>query len=569
VTAAISTAPAARAGTDPDRYKWIALSNTTLAVLLATLDASITLIAMPDIFRGIHLDPLVPSNSFYLLWMILGYLVVTSVLIVSLGRLGDMFGRVRIYNLGFVIYTVASLLLTIDWMTGRAGATYLIVFRILQGVGGACLLANAAAIITDAFPANQRGMALGINNIVGVSGMFVGLILGGLLAPVDWRLVFLISVPVGLFGTVWAYLKLEERSTPRRAPIDWLGNVTFALGLVLLMVAVTYGIRPAGGHSTGWASARVLGLLAGSIVSLALFARVERRVANPMFRLPLFKIRAFTFGTLSTFLSAVARGGLMFMLIIWLQGIWLPEHGYSFTSTPLWAGIYMVPLILGMLVAGPTSGYLSDRFGARGFATGGMVGAALSFFLLTLLPTDFPYPLFALILLLNGVSMGMFASPNRAAVMNSLPPGDRGAGGGMNQTFQNSAQVLSIGIFFTLMIIGLASSLPHTLSSGLHAHGVPVATAHTIGALPPVSILFAAFLGYNPIQHLVGPHVLGMLSAHNQAVLTGPTFFPHLISAPFRSGLHAAFAFAIVACLIAAAASFMRGERYEHIEPAT
>ena len=569
VTAAISTAPAARAGTDPDRYKWIALSNTTLAVLLATLDASITLIAMPDIFRGIHLDPLVPANSFYLLWMILGYLVVTSVLIVSLGRLGDMFGRVRIYNLGFVIYTVASLLLTIDWMTGRAGATYLIAFRIAQGVGGACLLANAAAIITDAFPANQRGMALGINNIVGVSGMFVGLILGGLLAPVDWRLVFLISVPVGLFGTVWAYLKLEERSTPRRAPIDWLGNVTFALGLVLMMVAVTYGIRPAGGHSTGWASARVLGLLAGSIVSLALFVRVERRAANPMFRLPLFKIRAFAFGSLSTFLSAVARGGLLFMLIIWLQGIWLPEHGYSFTSTPLWAGIYMVPLIVGMLVAGPTSGYLSDRFGARGFATGGMVGAALSFFLLELLPTDFPYPLFALILLLNGVSMGMFASPNRAAVMNSLPPGDRGAGGGMNQTFQNSAQVLSIGIFFTLMIVGLASSLPHTLSSGLHAHGVPVATAHTIGALPPVSILFAAFLGYNPIQQLVGPHVLGTLSVHNQAVLTGPTFFPHLISAPFRSGLHAAFAFAIVACLIAAAASFMRGERYEHIEPAT
>ena len=186
-------------------------------MLLATLDASITLIAMPDIFRGIHLDPLAPANSFYLLWMILGYLVVTSVLIVSLGRLGDMYGRVKIYNLGFVIYTVASLLLAIDWMTGAAGATYLIVFRIVQGIGGACLLANAAAIITDAFPANQRGMALGINNIVGVSGMFVGLVLGGMLAPIDWRLVFLISVPVGLFGTVWAYLKLEERSTPRRA----------------------------------------------------------------------------------------------------------------------------------------------------------------------------------------------------------------------------------------------------------------------------------------------------------------------------------------------------------------
>jgi len=544
-----------------DRYKWIALSNTTLGVLLATLDASITLIAMPDIFRGIHLDPLVPANSFYLLWMILGYLVVSSVLIVSLGRLGDMYGRVRTYNLGFVIYTVASLLLTVDWMTGRAGATYLIVFRIVQGIGGACLLANAAAIITDAFPAHERGMALGINNIVGVSGMFVGLVLGGLLAPIDWRLVFLISVPVGLFGTVWGYLKLEERSLPRRAAIDWPGNVTFALGLVLIMVAVTYGIRPYGSHPTGWGSPRVLALLGGSALSLIAFAIIEKRVREPMFRLPLFRIRAFTFGTLSTFLAAIARGGLMFMLIIWLQGIWLPRHGYSFTETPLWAGIYMLPLTLGMLIAGPTSGYLSDRYGARPFATGGMVGAAISFGLLIALPIDFAYPLFALVLLLSGISMGMFASPNRAAVMNSLPPADRGAGGGMNQTFQNSAQVLSIGIFFTLMIVGLASTLPQTLSTGLEAHGVSAGTAQQVADLPPVSILFAAFLGYNPIQHLVGPHVLGALSAHDQAALTGSAFFPNLISGPFRTGLHSAFAFAIVACLVGAAASLLRGGR--------
>ncbi len=543
-----------------DRYKWIALSNTTLGVLLATLDASITLIAMPDIFRGIHLDPLVPSNSFYLLWMILGYLVVTSVMIVSLGRLGDMYGRVRIYNLGFLIYTVASVFLTVDWMTGQAGATYLIGLRLVQGLGGACLLANAAAIITDAFPSNQRGMALGINNIVGVSGMFVGLVLGGILAPIDWRLVFLISVPVGVFGTVWAYLKLEERSTPRRAPIDWGGNITFALGLVLVMVAVTYGIRPYGSHATGWTSPRVLLLLGGAAASFAAFAVAERRVADPMFRLPLFRSRAFTFGTMSTFLSAVARGGLMFMLIIWLQGIWLPEHGYSFERTPLWAGIYMLPLTLGMLIAGPTSGFLSDRFGARPFATAGMVGAAASFGLLLLLPTDFAYPEFAAILALNGIAMGMFASPNRAAVMNSLPPGDRGAGGGMNQTFQNSAQVLSIGIFFTLMVLGLASTLPSTMVSGLQAHGVHHATAERLAHLPPVSILFAAFLGYNPIQHLLGPHALHALSAHDRSQLVGPSFFPNLISGPFRDGLHAAFTFAIVACLVAAAASLMRGQ---------
>jgi MFS family permease len=547
-----------------DSYKWIALSNTTLAVLLATLDASITLIAMPDIFRGIKLDPLVPGNTFYLLWMVLGYLVVSSVLIVSLGRLGDMFGRVKIYNLGFVIYTVASLLLTVDWMTGRAGATYLIVFRIFQGIGGAFLLANSAAILTDAFPANQRGMALGINNIVGVSGLFVGLILGGLLAPINWRMVFLISVPVGLFGTVWAYMKLRELSTPKRTSVDWPGNVTFALGLILIMVAITYGIRPYGTHATGWTSPRVIGLLAAGALSLVAFAVIELNARDPMFNLALLRIRAFTFGTLATFLSAIARGGLMFMLIIWLQGIWLPLHGYDFTQTPLWAGIYMFPLTIGMLISGPTSGYLSDRYGARPFATGGMIAAALSFGLLMLLPIDFSYPVFAVILFMTGVSMGLFASPNRAAVMNSLPPGDRGAGGGMNQTFQNSAQVLSVGIFFSLMILGLASSLPHTMSAGLQAHGVAAADAHRIGQTPPVSVLFAAFLGYNPIQHLAGAHVLSSLPGHAQAVITGRSFFPQLISGPFQTGLHEAFMFAIGACLVAALASLMRGGIYHH-----
>jgi MFS family permease len=545
-----------------DSYKWFALSNCTLAVLLATLDVSITIIAMPDIFRGIHLDPLVPSNSFYLLWMILGYMIVGSVLIVSLGRLGDMFGRVRIYNLGFVIYTAASLLLTVDWLTGRAGADYLIVLRIVQGIGGACLMANAAAIITDAFPENQRGMALGINNIVGVSGMFIGLLLGGLLAPVNWRLVFLISVPVGLFGTVWAYLHLREIGVHKRARIDWWGNITFAAGLICLMIAITHGIRPAGGHSTGWGSTQVLVLLGVSVALLAAFVVVERRVPDPMFRLHLFRIRAFTFGSLSTFLSSVARGGLMFMLIIWLQGIWLPEHGYNFADTPLWAGIYMLPLTGGMLISGPVSGYLSDRFGARPFASGGMVGVAISFALLMVLPTEFPFVPFALVLAFSGISMGMFASPNRAGVMNSLPPGDRGAGGGMNQTFQNSAQVISIGIFFTLMIDGLSGSLPHALGSGLLAHGVPAAAATAASHLPPISVLFAAFLGYNPIAHLVGAHALAGVSAHNHMLLTGRSFFPHLISGPFRSGLNETFIFSIVACLIAAGASLLRGGRY-------
>ena len=543
-------------------YKWLVLSNTTLAVLLATLDGSITIIAMPAIFRGIKLDPLQAGNSVYLLWMVLGYLIVSSVLIVSLARLGDMFGRVRLYNMGFVIYTVASLLLAVDWMTGAAGATYLVGFRLVQGVGGAFLLANSAPILADAFPANQRGMALGINNIVGVSGMFIGLVLGGILAPINWRLVFLISVPVGLFGTVWAYLKLQELSTPHKAKVDWLGNLTFALGLILVMVSITYGIRPYGHHPTGWTSPRVLILLGSGLLSLITFVIIESRQEDPMFRLPLLRIRAFSFGTLSTFLASVARGGLMFMLIIWLQGIWLPLHGVDFTQTPLRAGLYMLPLTVGMLLSGPTFGYLSDRYGARLFATTGMLCTAGCFVGLWLLPTDFNDVVFSAILLLMGISFGMFASPNRAAVINSLPLADRGAGSGMNQTFQNSAQVLSVGIFFSLMIIGLASALPHTLTAGLQAHGVQAGTAMRIGQTPPVSVLFAAFLGYNPARELIGPHVLGTLSVHSQAVLTGRSFFPELISGPFRSGLHVAFGFAIVACLIAAGASLLRGERY-------
>jgi MFS family permease len=565
-TNGVGPVPADVRGTTADprgeRYKWVALSNTTVGVVLATIDASIMLIAMPDIFRGIGLNPLTPGNSFYLLWMILGFLIVSSVLVVSLGRLGDMFGRVKMYNLGFIVYTAASLLLTIDPLMSKAGALWLIVGRILQGVGAAFLIANSGAILTDAFPTNQRGLALGINNIAGISGTFIGLILGGLLAPIDWRLVFLISVPFGLFGTVWSYLKLRDLGERHPAKIDWAGNVTFAAGLILVMIGITYGIEPAGGHDMGWTSVRVLTELGAGVASLIAFAVIETHVAAPMFRLPLFRIRAFTFGTMSTFLSAVGRGGLMFMLIIWLQGIWLPEHGYSFTKTPLWAGIYMLPLTAGFLLAGPVSGILSDRLGARPFATGGMIAAACAFILLLLLPVDFVYWHFALILLLEGVAMGAFAAPNRAGVMNSLPARDRGVGGAMNSTFQNSAQVLSIGIFFTLMIIGLSSTLSTSLVHGLMAHGVDASTAHRVGNLPPVSILFAAFLGYNPIQTLVGGKVLSRLSPANHAALTGHSFFPTLISKPFHSGLTEAFIFAATACLVAALASWSRGTRY-------
>jgi MFS family permease len=551
----------------PDSYKWTALINTTMGVLMATIDGSIVLIALPDIFRGIKLNPLLPGNSFYLLWMILGFLVVTSVLVVSLGRLGDMYGRVKMYNLGFAVFTFFSLLLTITWMTGVSGALWLIVMRVFQGVGGAMVFANSSAIITDAFPSHQRGMALGINGVAATSGTFIGLILGGLLAPIDWRLIFLVSVPIGLFCTVWAYTKLVDLTPPHKTSIDWLGNITFAVGLIAVMVGITYGIEPYGHHTMGWMNPVVIAELSVGVALLVLFSYIERHTAEPMFRLPLFRIRAFSAGTFASFLSAVGRGGLMFTLIIWLQGIWLPEHGYDFARTPLWAGIYMLPLTVGFLIAGPISGVLSDRYGARGFATGGMLCSALSFLLLERLPVDFGYWTFAPLLMLLGLSNGLFMSPNRAAVMNSLPVEHRGAGSGMMTTFQNSAQVLSIGIFFSLMIVGLSGVLPGAMYAGLIHQGVPTQVASRVAHLPPVSTLFAALLGYNPMAHLLGPSVLAHLSASNRAVLEGRSFFPHLISAPFHDGLHAAFGFAIGACVLAAAASWIRGGRYVYVEP--
>ncbi len=544
---------------DSDRYKWLVLSNTTLGVLMATIDTSIVLIALPDIFQGIHIDPLQPGNTFYLLWMILGFMIVTSVLVVSLGRLGDMLGRVRMYNLGFVVYTFFSLLLSVTWMSGTSAAIWLVVMRLFQGVGAAFLIANSTAILTDAFPEHQRGMAIGINQIAGISGMFIGLILGGLLGPIQWRLIFIISVPIGLFGSVWAYLKLREVPTKRDHDVDWTGNLTFAVGLIALMVAVTYGIQPYGGHDMGWTSPLVLGCFVIGLVSLASFARVESRSPDPMFRLSLFRIRAFSAGSISTLLAAVGRGGLMFTMVIWLQGIWLPLHGYSFSSTPLWAGIALLPLTGGFLLAGPLCGYLSDRYGSRPFTVTGMVGAATSFLLLQFLPADFSYPAFGGLLLLNGLAMGAFSAPNRVSVMNALPPEHRGVGSGMNSTFQNSGQVLSIGIFFTLMIIGLSRTLPHALYLGLLGQGVASATAHHVSTLPPVSTLFAAFLGYNPMVHLLGPHVLAALSPSARATVLGRRFFPTIIQKAFVTGLHPALDFAAFICTVAALTSWMRG----------
>src|SRR5580704_10278002 len=511
-------------------------------MMMATIDGSIVIIAMPAIFRGIHLSPLAPGNISYVLWMIMGYLLVQAVLVVTLGRLGDMFGRVMIYNLGFVVFTLASIALSFDPAQGSAGALWLILWRVGQAFGGAMLMSNSAAILTDAFPAKQRGMALGVNQVVGIAGQFIGLLLGGLLAAWDWRAVFWVNVPIGVWGTFWAYRSLREIAATRRAKIDWAGNVLFAIGATSLLAAITYGIQPYGGHATGWTSPLVVSGLAGGVAFLVVFCIVETKIAEPMFRMGLFKIRAFTAGNAASLMSSMARGGLQFMLVIWLAGIWLPLHGYDYTVTPLWAGIYMLPLTAGFLIAGPISGYLSDRYGSRLFATAGLLVAACGFTGLMLLPINFPYPVFAAIIFCNGIGSGLFASPNTSSIMSSVPAQHRGAASGMRSVFMNSGMSLSIGFFFSLMIAGLASTLSKTLSAGLRAQGVPAAAAHHIANLPPVSTLFSALLGYNPVQGMLAPTgVLAKLPAHNVAVLSGHQFFPSLISAPFHHGLEIVF----------------------------
>jgi EmrB/QacA subfamily drug resistance transporter len=547
-------------------YKWIALSNTTVGVLLATINQSIVIISLPAIFRGVGLDPLAPGNTSYLLWMLMGYLLVSAVLVVALGRLGDMLGRVRIYNLGFAVFTVSSILLSVDPFHGSSGALWLIGWRVVQGVGGAMLMANSTAILTDAFGPDERGMALGINQVAALAGSFIGLVAGGLLSEWDWRAVFLVSVPVGILGTVWSYASLKETGRKQRVRIDWWGNVTFAVGLTALLAAITYGIQPYGGRTEGWTNPFVLTGLIGGVALLVAFVLVETKVTDPLFHLSLFRIRAFAAGNIAALLSSIARGGMQFMLIIWLQGIWLPLHGYDFEQTPLWAGIYLLPLTAGFLLAGPLSGRLSDRHGARLLSTGGLLLVAATFLGLLLLPVDFPYWAFAGLIALNGIGSGLFSAPNTSAVMSSVPAGQRGVASGMRATAMNAGTVLSIGVFFSLLIAGLARSLPGTLGSGLQAAGVPADAAAQAAGLPPVGSVFAAFLGVNPVQQILGPDVLAKLSPDAVAQLTGRSFFPGLISGPFHSGLVVVFTAAIVMSVVAAAVSWARGSRYVHAE---
>jgi MFS family permease len=564
VDAAVAETARRRMRMDHDHplYKWVALSNTTLGTLLATINSSIVLISLPAIFRGIGLNPLAPGNVGYLLWMLMGYLVVTAVLVVLFGRLGDMFGRVRIYNLGFVVFTLAAVALSFDPFHLDGGAMWLIGWRVIQGVGGAMLMASSSAILTDAFPANQRGMALGVNMVAAVAGGFLGLLIGGVLAEWDWRAIFWVGVPVGVVGTLWSFRSLREVGVRNPGRLDWAGTVTLGVGLTVLLTGITYGIQPYGESTTGWSNPWVFGSIAVAVLLLVAFCFVELRVAQPIINIRLFRNTAFGMGNLAGLMSSVGRGGLQFMLIIWLQGIWLPLRGYEFESTPLWAAIYMLPVTVGFLVAGPLAGLLSDRFGARPFTVGGMLLMAASFIALLMIPVDFDYWVFALLIFLNGLGGGIFTAPNTAAIMSSVPAAERGAASGVRATFFNAGSSLSIGIFFSLMIVGLANTLPSAMSAGLQEQGVSATVAHEVSNLPPVGSLFAAFLGYNPIEELLAPYGALQQPGVNAEVLTGQSFFPHLITQPFHTGLVVVFGAAAVMMLIGAVASLFNPGRY-------
>jgi MFS family permease len=533
---------------------------------MATVNSSIILISLPAIFRGVHINPLSPGNVGYLLWLLQGYLLVTAVLVVSLGRLGDIMGRVRIYNFGFAVFTVGSVALSLDPYLGGSGALWLVLWRLVQGVGGAMLFANSSAILVDAFPADQRGLAMGINQVAAIGGSFIGLIVGGLLSVGDWRLVFWISVPFGLLGTIWGYVSLRDNGQRVKAKIDWWGNVTFAVGLTSLLVAIVYGIQPYKASSMGWTSPRVVSFFIIGVIFLVAFNIIETRAEAPMFNIRLFKIKPFFAGSIAGLLAAIARGGLQFMLIIWLQGIWLPLHGYDYSSTPLWAGIYMLPLTVGFLIAGPLSGYLSDRHGARILSTVGLGVFGLSFVGLMVLPVNFAYPVFALLVMANGIGGGMFSAPNTTAVMNSVPADQRGGAAGIQAAFMNSGMVLSIGVFFSLMIVGLTNSLPSQLLKGLSANGVSPSTAQLIAHEPAVGSLFSSFLGFNPLKsQLVSQQASGLTHAQ-WTHLTGRHYFPSLIESPLHQGLIIVFSTAFILSAIAAVFSWIRGDRYVHDE---
>ena len=555
------------AGARGSSYKWVALSVVVISSLMGSINMSIVLISLPAIFNGIHINPL--TSFQYLLWILMGYGLVTATLLLSFGRLSDMYGRVKMFRLGFLIFTLGSILLYLTPSTGDAGAIEIIAFRVIQAVGSALFMANSAAILTDAFSPNERGKALGLNMVAFTTGQFIGLILGGVLAYFDWRFVFLVSVPFGLLGTIWSYLKLEETSIPvPDTKIDIWGNLTFVVSITLLLLGVTYGLMPYGNDPMGWSNPWVIASMVIGVMLLLLFLFIESRVESPMFRLDLFKIRMFSYANVASLLSALSRGGMMFMLILLLQGVWLPLHGYSYESTPFWAGVYMLPLTAGIAIMGPISGSLSDKYGPRWIATIGMVISAISFLILAVLPYNFSYWELGLTIFMMGIGGGMFGSPNTASIMNSVTPHERGVASGMMYTIVNTAFTASMVIFFTIVIVGITQQFPEAITASLTSIGVSQ-LAPSMSSIPPTGALFSAFLGYNPVEAMLSalpPALVATIPSSTLTTLTGTTWFPSTFAVAFMPSLQTSFFIGALLCAIAAVLSALRGERYIHEE---
>ncbi len=457
--------------------KWWTLSNTTIGTFMALLDSSIVLVSLPTIGREL------PGTSpGILLWVVLSYTLVTTTLLLSFGRLSDMFGRVRLYTLGFAVFTVGSLAASL-----AQSGTDLLVARVVQGVGAGFLSATAAAILTDSFPANERGKALGINQVAAIFGSIMGLVLGGVLTTeFGWRSIFLVNVPIGIFGTFWALLQLREMH-PREvgAKVDWSGNLAFGLGLTILLVAITIG------SLQGWTSPWVLtGLIAGPVL-LGAFVGIERTAPNPMFDLTLLRIRTFLAGNLAAFLSALARGAFTFVMVFYFQGV--------LQVSAERAGILLLPLAAAFAVSGPLSGAISDRTGARYLGTAGLLISAVGFLLLVFFPTDGPYAYLAFAMALLGVGQGMFAAPNRAEVMSSVPADRRGIAAGTGTTFLNAGSLGSLALGFTV----LAGVIPLAALSNVFAGGAPGSPTDAGGFVNALHLLFGIALGLTVVAAIV------------------------------------------------------------------
>jgi len=455
------------------QYKWVALSNTTIGTLMASLDTNIVLIALPTIGREL------PNTTLFdLVWTLLGYQLITASVLVNFGRLSDMFGRVRLYTLGFAVFTIGSALCSLS----QSGLE-LVLFRMVQATGSAFLFSNSAAILTDAFPSNERGKALGVNQSSIVAGAVTGLVLGGVLAQtVGWRAIFWVNVPIGVFATVWSHYKLREISrAPRGQQIDVIGNITLAGGLSSILVGITLNIIAGLDALTTYF---LLGLGAALLVA---FFVTETRVEMPMLSFSLFRIRAFAAGNLAILLNSLARGAVTLVLVFYLQGP-------SMQLTPLVAGAFLIPTSASLAFFGPISGWFSDRYGARLLSSIGLLVSSVGFLMLTQLGPRTSFLGLAFPLIFVGSGMGIFAAPNRASIMNSVPPGARGIASGISTTFVNLGNTLSLAVAFLAMATVTPVSELVDIFVGVSGSGTPSSIASFLNSIHLVFLLSTAFL---------------------------------------------------------------------------